>query len=70
MPHDCQYCLCCKYFILDPGTSAWSENTPGTSPYADCLKGVFVDKQLFDLTMEQYRDLMLTAQRCTQFEHR
>lgn len=61
-------CIFCKHFYFDPGYPDWSEVTPGQEASVGCYKYVYPDYSLSEITLNKYRELILTAQSCSKFE--
>jgi len=57
-------CILCKHFIFNPGAEDFSENTPGYGWWVKCRKEHFAETGGQDVTEEQYRTLLLTAEKC------
>ena len=62
-------CLCCRYLDLDFGSADHSEMTPGDAPELNCEKGHFLYVYPQDEN-ESIEDILDTAKRCEDFEHR
>jgi len=60
-------CLFCNHFYYSPATPGYSEMTPGSDASMGCYKNL-VDFDLWDDDTETYRQKMLTAVNCPQFD--
>jgi hypothetical protein len=60
-------CLLCKSFYFDPGEPAYSECTPGSDMSIGCMKVWSLDG---DDTEDTYREKMLSAEWCEDYEVR
>jgi len=59
-------CLFCAHFWLDAGLAAWGDETPGSRFGMGCNKNKWefnADGQ----TENDYREIMLIAESCTEF---
>lgn len=60
-------CVLCKHFYFDPGHEDYSDLTPGESTIIGCNKDHY-RMEAFDTTEEKYRENMLKANTCSDFE--
>jgi hypothetical protein len=60
-------CLFCKHFYFSAGWAGYSEYTPGGDADMGCNKHL-VDFDMWGDTTETYRQKMLTAVNCPQFD--
>jgi hypothetical protein len=60
-------CVLCEHFEFSGGSPTYSEYTPGSSGDMACNKKVWTDDMDY-MSTERYREIMLTAVNCGQFE--
>ncbi len=60
-------CLFCEHFYFNTGDPDWSDVTPGDDAEMGCNKGV-ITLDLFDDTLTSYRQKIMTAQNCLEYE--
>lgn len=68
MPEQRKICVLCKHFHIDLGEPDWSDVTPGHFADVGCRKDHWEFSAGDGMTREQYREAILTAETCPDFE--
>ncbi|MCK5019015.1 MAG: hypothetical protein KAS32_18285 [Candidatus Peribacteraceae bacterium] len=64
--HTEMICIFCKYLSFSEAFVGYSEYTPGHEASMYCTKGKWAI-DFFDLSTEEYRETMLTAETCGEY---
>ena len=62
-------CWSCRHFWFSGGSGGYSEYTPGYAGSMSCAKNVW-DAEMEGMHEDKLRELLTTAERCTNFEQR